>query len=196
MYTIIGGVQSRAFRAVWMLEEIGEPYDHSAVKPRDPLVMAHNPSGKIPVLLADGTAISDSTAIITYLADKHQKLTYPAGTIERARQDAITHMLLDELDAVLWTAARHTFILPKEKRMPEVKDSLRWEFANNTARLADLIDGPYLAGDKMTITDIVATHCLNWAYGAKFPVESRALLDYSKTVRSRDAFQRTAALAK
>jgi len=190
MYTVIGNIQSRAFRVLWMLEEIGQPYTHKPVKPRDPLVIPHNPSGKIPVLIDGDAAISDSTAIITYLADKHDKLTYRAGTLERARQDAITHMVLDELDAVLWTAARHTFVLPEDQRLPEIKPSLKWEFERNSARLADLLDGPYLAGDKMTIADIVATHCLNWAHSAKFAIEDDRLVAYARNMRAREAFKR------
>ena len=189
MYTVIGGIQSRAFRVLWMLEEIGQKYTHKPVKPRDPLVMPHNPSGKIPVLLDGTEPISDSTAIITYLADKHGALTYPAGTLERARQDAITHMVLDELDAVLWMAARHSFVLPEEQRIPEVKQSLKWEFEQNTARLADMLNGPYIAGDKMTIADIVTTHCLNWAHSAKFAVEDERLIAYTRKMRAREAFK-------
>ncbi len=135
----------------------------------------------------------NSTAILTYLADKHGKLTFRAGTVERARQDGITHMVLDELDSVLWTAARHSFILPEDKRVPEVKDSLKWEFSRNIARLADKMDGPFLMGDTMTIADIIAAHCLNWAYSAKFEIDQPKLLAYAKVMRSRDAFKRAAA---
>jgi glutathione S-transferase len=52
-----------------------------------------------------------------------------------------------------------------------------------------------LMGDTMTIADIVLTHCLNWAYGAKFPVENEKMLAYAKTMRGRDAFKRAQANA-
>jgi len=120
-------------------------------------------------------------------------MTYPAGTVERARQDGVTHMVLDELDAVLWTAARHSFILPEDKRVPDIKDSLKWEFARNIERLSDVMKGPFLMGETMTIADIIAAHCLNWAYGAKFEIESPKLVAYAKVMRSRDAFKRAVA---
>jgi glutathione S-transferase len=195
MYKVIGKVQSRAFRVLWMLEEIGQPYELIEAAPRSPEVVALNPSGKVPVLVDGDATLLDSTAIITYLADKHDKLTYPAGTIERARQDALTHATLDEVDAVLWTGARHSFILPEDKRVPEVKPSLKWEFARNLDLMADRFEGPFLMGDTMTIADIVLTHCLNWAYGAKFPVENEKMLAYAKTMRGRDAFKRAQANA-
>lgn len=193
MYEVIGGTTSRAFRVTWMLEEIGQPYTHLAVKPHSPEALAANPSGKIPALRDGDACLTDSTAILTYLADKHGALTYPAGTIERARQDGLTHMILDELDAVLWTGARHSFILPEERRVPEVKDSLKWEFARNLARVSAAFEGPFLMGEKMTIADIIATHCLNWAYSAKFPLEDEKMLGYAKAMRGREAFKAAAA---
>ena len=41
------------------------------------------------------------------------------------------------MDAVLWTAARHSFVLPEEHRVPEIKGPLRWEFARTCTRLAE-----------------------------------------------------------
>jgi glutathione S-transferase len=133
---------------------------------------------------------------MTYLADKHGQLTAPAGSIARAKQDAVTQLLLDELDAVLWTGARHGFILPEDKRCPEVKPSLKWEFSRNLERLAQRMDGEFLMGDQFTIADIICTHCLNWAYSAKFPIENDTILAYGKRMRERPAYQRVAELAK
>lgn len=193
MYEVIGNTQSRAFRVMWMLEELGQEYTLTAVKPHSEEARAANPSGKIPALRDGDDVIVDSAAIITYLADKHGALTYPAGTIERAQQDALTHTILDEMDSVLWAAARHKFILPEERRVPEVADSLKWEFGNHAARFGDRIAGEFLMGDRMTVPDILATHCLNWAFGAKFPITDQRLLDYAKRMRGRDAFKRAAA---
>ncbi len=117
-------------------------------------------------------------------------MTYPAGTIERAWQDGLTNQLLDEVDSILWVAMRHAMILPEEHRVPDVKHSLRWEFARNIARLAERFEGPFLMGERMTIPDIIMTHCLNWAYSAKFPVEHENLLNYGKAMRGREAFKR------
>ncbi|WP_406646508.1 glutathione S-transferase family protein [Aliisedimentitalea scapharcae] len=196
MYTVYGKPTTRTFRVLWALEEMGEPYDLVQMAPQSPEITALNPSGKVPAFKDGETVITDSTAIITYLADKHGKLTHPAGTLERAKQDALTHMVLDEIDAVLWTAARHSFVLPQEKRCPEVKSSLKWEFETNLARLSAQFDGPFLQGDTMTIADIILTHCLNWAFSAKFPVGDEKIQAYAKQMRSRDAFRNVAALMK
>lgn len=190
MYKVYGKVQTRAFRVLWMLEEIGQPYEFIEAGPRSAPITALNPSGKVPVLQVEDQTLTDSTAILTFLADRHGTLTYPAGSIERAQQDALTHLILDEIDAVLWTAARHSFVLPEDQRVPEVKPSLKWEFSQNLARLAQGFQGPFLMGEKMTIADIILTHCLNWAFGAKFPLEQQNLVDYAKSMRAREAFRR------
>lgn len=193
MYEVIGNPQSRAFRVMWMLEELGEDYTLSPEKPHSERVAALNPSGKVPVLLDGDAALTDSTAILTYLADKHGQLTYPAGTLERARQDALTQQILDEIDSVLWVATRHGFILPEEHRVPEVKNSLRWEFKRHIRLMADRLEGPFLMGEKMTVPDILLTHCLNWAFAAKFVCEEENLLAYGKAMRGRDAYKRAMA---
>jgi glutathione S-transferase len=192
---LYGGPKSRAFRVIWMLEELGLEYRHSLAAPRSDEVVALNGSGKIPVLVVDGTAISDSTAIITFLADRTGALTYPAGTLDRARQDGWTGLINDEFDSVLWTASRHSFALPEDRRVPEVKDSLKWEFARSAARLAERFDGPFLMGETMTIADILLTHCLGWAAVAKFPDTGPVLTAYRDEMRRRPAYGRALASA-
>ncbi len=193
MYQLYGSSKTRAMRVIWMLHELGQPFEHYPEAPRSDAVRALNVSGKVPVLVSDGVPLTDSTAIITYLADKHGLFTHPAGSILRARQDGMTQMLLDEFDAVLWTASRHSFILPPEQRLPAIKVSLRWEFSMHAKRLADRFAGPYVMGDVMTVPDIILTHCLTWARAAKFEMTETVLLDYYDRMQVRPAY--TVALA-
>ncbi|MFN6995301.1 MAG: glutathione S-transferase family protein [Aquincola tertiaricarbonis] len=194
MYKVYGTVKSRAARVIWMLEELGVPFEHVNAGPRSAEVLAVNPTGKVPVLEVEGQAIADSTAILQFLADRHGRLTHPAGTIPRALQDSLTHFLLDELDAVLWTAARHSFILPEDMRLPAIKESLKWEYARSLSRLAERLgSGPFLMGETMTVPDILATHCLIWGAGARFPTVEGSLSDYLDRMRARPAFQRAMA---
>jgi glutathione S-transferase len=194
MYTVVGSRTNRTFRVLWALEELGLEYDHKPYAVRSPEALEHSPTGKLPALIAEGELITDSAAIITFLADRHGGLTFPAGSVQRAKQDALLHRVNDEIDAVLWTAARHSFVLPEVERVPAVKESLKLEFARSLDRLMEQIDGPYLMGDTMTIPDIILAHCGGWAYNAKFPLENEAFKTYTKRLRERDAFKRAAAL--
>ncbi len=195
MYKVIGSINSRTFRVLWALEEMGQPYEHVPDGPRSAEVLAHNPLGKVPVLLDGEEALTDSTAIMIWLADRHGALTAPAGTVARARQDALTFWLVDEFDAILWFAAKHSFVLPKEQRVPEIKDSLKAEFARSVDHFATRISGEFVMGEAITVPDIIAVHCLNWAISAKFPVENEAVDAYARRLRGRDAFKAVRALA-
>ena len=86
MYKVIGKKASRGFRVLWALEEMGVPYEHVAAGARSDEAFEYNDLGKIPALVDGDAVITDSVAIMTYLADKHGALTAPAGTIARAQQ--------------------------------------------------------------------------------------------------------------
>lgn len=195
MYTVIGRANSRATRVLWMLEELGAPYEHIPAAPQSEGVVSFNPAGKVPVLIEDGTPITDSTAIIQYLADKHGSLTFAAGTLNRARQDSLTQFLLDEFDAALWMAARHSFLLPEALRQSAIKESLIWEFTNSQKTLVHRMgEGPYLMGQQMTVPDIILTHCGIWAGVAKFPIHESRLSAYLDRMRARPALAKVLAM--
>ena len=71
MYTVIGHPQSRALRVIWALEELGQPYELVKAMPRSEEILKYNPLGKIPALIDGEDVLTDSVAIMTYLADKH-----------------------------------------------------------------------------------------------------------------------------
>ena len=191
MIEVIGNIRSRAFRVLWMLEELDEPYVHRAANPHSADVLKWNPTGKIPVLVEDGAAVTDSTAIIEYLADKKGRFSLPSGTLERAKQDSLTNFLLDELDGPLWAAARHSFILPKERRVPDLKATLRWEFARSLKTLASRMgDGSFLMGDHMTVPDFILAHCGRWAQVAKFDIGEPKVAARIEELQNRPAFRK------
>lgn len=193
MYRVIGTAKSRAFRVMWMLEELGQPYKVEPAMPQSDDIRRYNPLGKVPALVDGDAVLTDSVAIMTYLADKHGAMTAPAGTSARARQDAMTLWLVDEMDALLWTAAKHSFVLPEKLRVPEVKATVKVEFARNAARLADMMQGDYLMGDTPSLPDILASHCLGWSMVAKFDPLPEAIRPYTRRLRDRPAYKAAAA---
>ena len=192
-YTVIGSSKTRTLRVLWLLEELELPFEHLPFAPASAEVKGYNPSGKVPVLIADGVTLTDSTAILTFLADRHRRFTYPAGSLDRARQDGFTGLVLDEFEGLLWTSSRHSFVLPPEQRLPAIKPSLKWEYGNNQARLAERFVGPFVMGEQMTVADIVLSHCLMWAEAAKFPEPEPKLADYLRRMRARPGYRRAVA---
>ncbi len=190
MYTLIGSLKTRAVRVLWCLEELGADYDLLDAPPRSPEMLAANPSGKCPALKSGDEVIIDSAAICAYLADKHEALTHKPGSIARARQDSAMHFALDEMDGVCWTAAKHRFVLPEDRRVAGVEASCAFEFSRSMDILSQRLgDQPYLAGDDFTIADIIAVHCANWAqnmFGWDIPQDN--LQAYLKRVRARPAY--------
>ncbi|QBF33801.1 glutathione S-transferase family protein [Thalassococcus sp. S3] len=193
MYKVYGKVQSRAFRVLWALEELGQPYELIDAGAQSAEVLAVNPIGKIPVLTDGDATLTDSAAIMSYLADKHGALTHPAGTTARAKQDALIHMVNEELDANLWLAMKHAMVLPEDRRVTAILPSAASDIERGLARIASRLEGPFLQGETMTIADILCTHCLNWTHAMKYPIEHENLKTYAKAMRNREAFKRASA---
>ncbi|WP_112320869.1 glutathione S-transferase family protein [Oceanibium sediminis] len=191
MYTVIGHPLTRTLRVLWTLEELGLDYTHDPARPRSDTVTALNATGKVPVLVTDEGPISDSIAIITYLADANGKLTAPAGTFARARQDSVMNFILTEVDAPLWAASKHSFVLPEDKRLSGMEETAQYEFARAMKTLEDMKgDAPFIAGAEFTIADIVLSHCAGWALSRKFPLPGGDFGAYLKSLRKRPAMQR------
>jgi glutathione S-transferase len=189
MYKLIGSPKTRAFRVLWMLEELGVGYEVDPARPQSEPMLAVNPSGKVPALVADGEVIIDSTAIIQFLADRHGKFTFPTGTIQRAQQDSWTHFALDDVDSVLWFNAKNTFILPEELRSDQARKACRYEFDKSMKILETRLgDKNYVMGDEFTVPDLILGHCAGWAInGAGWTIEPKPVADYFERVRSRPA---------
>lgn len=84
---------SRSQRVLWLLEELGTPYEIVKYQ-RDPKTMLAppeltrvHPLGKSPVITEDSVTVAESGAIVEYLIERHGegRLVPPAGTPERLR---------------------------------------------------------------------------------------------------------------
>ncbi len=195
MYELVGLRGSRAFRVLVMLEELGVDYDHIPAKPQSPEARAINPTGKVPALRDGDAVITDSVAIMIYLADKHNALTFAAGTPERAQQDAMTFRIMDELDGVLWAEGKQRFFVPEERKIPELTDYLKWEYERNIAGFEDVLVDMFLTGDQIRVPDILLSHCLRWAEMFKFPEPGPKLSEFKTRMENRPSFAATLAKA-
>lgn len=195
MYTVIGPPKTRAFRVMWMLEELGQPYTIQPTPPRDKALEAINPSLKVPVLKDGDDYIIDSVAICQYLADKYRRFTFPAGTIGRAHQDSFTQFAADDVESGLWQAAKHSFALPSEYRVEDAKRAFRFDFDRSMQALsARLGSKPYVMGEEFTVPDLLLGHCGGWAKAVGWEIPTGNVSDYIARVRARPAHK--AATAK
>ena len=201
---LYGYRNGRTLRALWALEEVGAPYEFIEIdlkrgQHREPEFLALNPAGKVPVLDDDGQIVTESAAICMHLAERHPAsgLLPPAGTPERTECYRWTSFILTELDAPLWTIAKHRFALPQERRFPAVIETASWELRNAVSVLASgLNNRHYLAGAGFSVADILAGHTLLWARSARVPPGSDFPNAYLERLLSRGAVTRARAAAK
>ncbi|WYX53323.1 glutathione S-transferase N-terminal domain-containing protein [Achromobacter xylosoxidans] len=77
MLTLYHAPRSRSFRILWLLEELGVPYDTEmvSIRRRDgsghipPDYIDIHPHGKVPALVHDGVPVFETPAIALYLTD-------------------------------------------------------------------------------------------------------------------------------
>jgi len=196
MYQIIGHPNSRAVRLAWAMEEMGLDWSYTLAGPQSDLARQYNASGKVPILLDGETAIVDSVAGMTYLADKHGLLTAEAGTPARGLQDSMTAFACEEVDGALWLAAKHRFALPEAQRVPEIKETALWEWNRAMTVLETRLKGPFAMGETMSIPDIVLGQCAGWARSAKFDWPEGQISDYFAELQDSPSLARARAKGK
>ncbi|MCI4664444.1 MAG: glutathione S-transferase family protein [Neomegalonema sp.] len=189
MYKVIGYPRTRVMRVLWLLEELGVAYDLDPATPTSAQVIERYSEGKIPVLETPDGVLTDSVAIMTYLADKHgDPATGPAfaaGSYERGVQDGHTQFIVDELEGALWATTRH---LRKDEaeQSPAFVAEMRAQFDRGIERLVARVGaGPFLMGERFTTPDILAGHAAAWAKIVNFDISNEAALAYLGRVASR-----------
>ncbi len=191
MLTVIGPKGGRVFRVIWTLEELGLPYGHEIARPHSEGMFAVNPLGQAPALRDGDTVLTDSLAIMNYLADRAGRLTFPPGTPERAKMDARINFVLTEMEAPLWLMARHGFVLPEEARVPGMRAVAEADFAHAEARFETLLGGEeFFGGETFSLADIFAADLARWARQAKIALTSEVFGAYADRVATRPGWAR------
>ncbi|MEM1433418.1 MAG: glutathione S-transferase family protein [Pseudomonadota bacterium] len=197
--TVYGQSGSRAVRALWMVEELGVPYEHNALKFADagetPDLLALNPYGRVPAISDDGFAVFESMAINLYLARRFGGPLAPADLKEEAQAAQWSFFVMTEIEKTLLNAlcyARGLFNLPVDpEKSKRLGDSLGRAF---TALDRALEGRAYLLGDRFTVADINAAGVLLWAPMARLDLSGYPRLDdWLSRCLSRDALARAQA---
>ena len=118
--------QSRAVRTVWLLEEIGKPYELvkftlGQKEMRGPDYTAINPNGRVPTVVDGDSNISESTAIAQYLAAKYAPGLAPGP---KAQNFAEYLQWLHYSEGMIMPPINNyvveTILLPPERRNEEI----------------------------------------------------------------------------
>ena len=163
---LIGVAASRTFRNIWMLKELGLPFEHDPIHYTDPALKKPpytdwNPNGSIPIIVVDGMPLYESLAINQYLAEKLGGSLAPSNAEERGQvaQWSLWAATTIEIDLGNW--AYHTMFLPEAERKPEfAKESLTKAVSKLNVLEPIFASRDHLVGNRFTVADLnVAAVC-------------------------------------
>jgi len=189
--------RTRAVRAVWMMEELGVPYERVRIDIRDeksranPAFRAASPMGKVPAL-EDGTVrIWDSGAICAYLADQYPaaKLAPAIGSPERGAY----LMWLMYTNSVIEPAMGEKFGGLKPNTVSYGWGS--WDQMLATLRTA-VERGPWILGERFSAVDVYVGSQIQYAIMTKALEPTGVFKEYADRIAARPALQRVLAGAK
>ncbi len=175
---------SRSQRVLWLLEELGLPYE---VKRYDrnkqtmlapPELKAIHPLGKSPVITEDGRTLAETGAIVEYILERHGqgRLVPPHGTDERLRYtywlhyaegSAMTPLLLKLIFSRMPASAPgllrgivKNIAAKAQERVSDPQIRMHLDYWNSELSKAD-----WFAGREFTAADIMMS----------FPLEAAAI---------------------
>jgi glutathione S-transferase len=202
---------SRSQRVLWLLEELGVPYEvkryqrNPATMLAPPELRAVHPLGKSPVITDDGVTIAESGAIVDYLVERYGagRLAPPPGTPERLRYSYWLHYA--EGSAMPPLLMKLIFTRLKSGRMPfffrpvarAIADRTLAGFVEPQIKLhldyleAELGKSEWFAGPEFSAADIQMSFPLEAAASRGGLDESRPrLTDFLKRIHARPAYRR------
>jgi glutathione S-transferase len=192
MLKLYGFPPTRSIRALWTLRELGVPFEFVNVslvagENRRPEFLAINPAGKLPVLVDGDLVLTESVAIVRYLAEKYaEKGLLPSSLEARAQVDKWLLFTATELEQPLWRIARHTALYPEDKRLPAEIPIARHDFHDMAAVMEEhMVGRQFLVGDRVTVADFVAAYTLDWANEIKLLDASPQLRGYMERMYTR-----------
>ncbi|MBX3625381.1 MAG: glutathione S-transferase [Rhizobacter sp.] len=202
---------SRSQRVLWLLEELGLPYEIKHYQ-RDaktmlapPELLQVHPLGKSPVITDDGVTVAESGAIIEYLVERYGngRLVPPAGSPEKLRWRYWLHFAEGSampplLMKLVFTTIERTkmpfFIKPIAKGIsqkvqgtlvdPNLKRQL--DFME-----AELTKSEWFAGNEFSAADIQMSFPLEAAaQRAGLDASRPKLMAFLKRIHARPAYQK------
>lgn len=170
---IYGPSASRASRALWIVHELGIPFEHIAVEMKDLKSAEYlkvNPNGKVPTLVDGDFKLFESMAINLYLAEKHGKDGFfPASPEARALCTQWSFWGMTEIEKSLLTVLIDMFMTPPDKKKPEAVAEALKALPKPFGVLNGALEGrEYLLGSTFTVGDLNLASICSWAKPIKY----------------------------
>ncbi|MEN3974438.1 glutathione S-transferase family protein [Emcibacter sp. SYSU 3D8] len=183
---------TRSIRVRWTLQELGVPFEAVVVnmmkgEHRAPAYLKINRAGKLPALVDGDLVLTESMAIITYLAEKYpEKELIPADIRARAEFHKWIMFTATELEQPLWRISRNTSLYRKDKRQPSDVTRAAEDFKPMAQVLDEhMIGREFVVGDRATVADFALAYTLDWANEAGLLGEFPGLVHYMERMYQR-----------
>jgi glutathione S-transferase len=180
--------QTRSSRFIWLLEELGEPYDIEYVTirrgdgsgARD--AKNPHPTGRVPALAHDGKLVSESAAIALYLTDAFPGAGLGPKVGDADRGDYLTWLFYYAGEVEPALINKWTNRVDSDENAKRGYDQMVERFE------AALAKGPYILGERFTAADVLYGSIVQW--GAQMLPKRDAFDAYLARLSGRPAFTR------
>ncbi|MCA9570067.1 MAG: glutathione S-transferase family protein [Myxococcales bacterium] len=185
---------SRAANVVWMLEEVGVPYDIQFVdimkgEHKTPAFLAKNPMGKLPTLVDGDTVITESAAIAMWLADRYSLGNLAPAVDDPARATYYRWILFGPSVIEPGCYAKHA----------------GWDYKPGSAgwgtyeAMLDSVEaaigeGPWLLGDRFTMADVCFGGTVGYMTSFDMMDQRPSFMAYVERLKAREARLRSDAI--
>jgi len=164
-----GIAASRAARGLWLLKEMGVPFEHVSQTYKGgathtPEFLKLNPNGHVPVLEDYGIVVWESMAINLYLARKIGGPLAPASLSEEAEVLRWTFWAVTECEKDALTVLMHRVGMPAEQRDESLAARAEKALVKPWGVLEGHLAGrSYIAANRFTVADVNVASVLGWA---------------------------------
>lgn len=180
MVTLYGVTRSRASRNIWLMNELGQPYEQvpviqanrlanpeapdAPVNTRSPSFLAVNPNGHIPSMKDGDLVLNESLAINLYLAKKFGGPLSPASLAEEGEVAMWTLWAATEAEPHAIQILYHRLMKQGDERKPELADAAVVALRQPFQVLNDaLAANGHLVGGRFTVADINVAEVIRYA---------------------------------
>ncbi len=194
--TLYTAMPSRGMTAQWLLEELDIDYnlrvlDLASEEHKRPEYQAINPMERVPALVHGDTVVTESAAIVTYLAETFEngRLSIAPGSPARGAYLRWLHFAAGSAESsIIWEMLRAS--------TPDLVDNAQYkpfaDTASVTATLREALTGrEFILENRFTAADVIIGSTLMWGLTlAPVLPQDPVLLKYWQALAARPAWQK------
>jgi glutathione S-transferase len=193
MLTLYHAPRSRSFRILWLLEELGVPYEKKIVSIRrgdgsgadeGPEYRQIHPHGKVPAIVHDGVPVFETPAIAVYLTDAFPQAGMGPRVGDKLRGPYLSWLAYS-------TGVIEPSLIEKFLNIPHRAGTFGWGSPDEVdAVLTRALEAsPYLLGDKFSAADVVIGGSLAFMLQVKMTAPTPVFTSYVDRLTARPAYK-------